>query len=172
MTPRPSRPSKAHHAFTLVELILVLAITAIVMAVAAPMLSRSLRDRHLDQQGLRLIAATELCRSLAISTGVPMVFWIDQGQGRYGIEPKEGFTADAAATLEFALGEDVWFDQVGQASGKTGPASSETSVEFAPDGTPETIGVETARLTDKFGGTVMVALSEDGWAFEIVKEGE
>lgn len=166
----PSRRNESRRAFTLVELILVLAIMAIMMGVAAPMLSRSLRDRHLEQEGLRLLGMTELCRSLAISSGVPMTFWIDASQGRYGIEPKDGYIAAETATREYALGDDVWVDGVTQASGQVGSTTNETTVEYAPDGLPEISGIETVRLTDKFGGTVLIARTDDGWGYQIVKE--
>ncbi len=155
--------------FTLVELILVMGLLGTVMAFAAPMLSRSLRDRHLQQEGIRLLGMAELCRNTAISEGVPMLFWIDSAQGRFGMEPKAGFETGRDATRDYALGDDVWFEAVTEGRGE---ASGKTQVEFAPDGVPETAGVETIRLGDRFGGTVLIARTEDGWGYEIVKETE
>ncbi len=165
--PRNRKPAAAP-AFTLVELILVMCLLATVMAVAAPMLSRSLRDRHLQQEGLRFLGLVELCRSTAISEGVPMLLWVDPGQGRFGMEPKAGFDTGREATREYGLGEDVWFDNVSEGRGAS--ASGKTTIEFAPDGVPETAGIEIVRLADRFGGTVALARTDDGWGYEIVKE--
>src|SRR5688572_7785410 len=138
--PRARELSRAPQAFgvvrgfTLVELILVMAIMATVMAVAAPMLSRSLRERHLGQEALGLMAMTEAARQAAITDGVPMLFWNDAASVSYGMEPKAGFTAEASATRSFELPEDIWVDSVGQAMGTS---TTETTVEFAPDGVPE-----------------------------------
>src|SRR3954463_15669461 len=140
---------------------------ATIMALAAPTLGRSMRDKHLKQEGLRVLAATELCRSQAISTGVPMTLWFDQTQGAFGVQPKTGFDAPATATREFSLPEELWIDSLTSARGRR---ANETTVEFAPDGVPELDGVDTITLADKFGGKTTVARTDDGWGFEILKE--
>jgi type II secretion system protein H len=165
--PKRRRHHPQEHGFTLVELILVLVVMATIMALAAPTLGRSMRDKHLKQEGLRILAATELCRSQAIATGVPMTLWFDQTQGAFGVQPKTGFDAPATTTRDFSLPEELWIDSITSAHGGS---SSETSVEFAPDGVPELSGIDTVTLADKFGGKRTIARTEDGWGFEILKE--
>jgi type II secretion system protein H len=165
--PSPHRPHTSRQGFTLVELILVLAVLAVVTAIAAPTLGRSLRDRHLKQEGLRLLALIELGRSEAISQGVPIIVWFDASEGTFGIEPKQGFDAEPAATRDFKLGDDVWFDAL---TGARGAASNETTIEFAPDGMPEEQAIETLKIADKFGGSLTIVRSDDGWGYEILKE--
>lgn len=162
---------RRHHfqqrGFTLVELILALVVMATIMALAAPTLGRSMRNKHLKQEGLRILAATELCRSQAIATGVPMVLWFDQTQGAFGVQPKTGFDAPTTATREFTLPEELRIDSITSARGSK---SADTSVEFAPDGVPELDGVDTITVADKFGGKTTIARTDDGWGFEILKE--
>ena len=50
-------------AFTLVELIIVMALLAVVVAVAAPTLGRSMRERNLADEMARLLSATEYARN-------------------------------------------------------------------------------------------------------------
>src|SRR5688572_16541824 len=100
---------RARHpsAFTLVELIIVMALLAIVMAVAAPTLSRSMKERNLAGEMARLLSATEYARSEAVSQGVPMVIWIDPGSRRIGIEPKQGFDGEPSRNREYTWNEDI-----------------------------------------------------------------
>jgi Tfp pilus assembly protein FimT len=139
---------------------------AVVAGIAAPTLSKSLRARHLDQEGLRLLAMTELGRSTAISQGVPIIFWVDAGAGRYGIQPKEGFDADPSATREYKLGDDVSFNAI---TGAKGASPNETQIEFAPDGMPEVNAIESMKIADRFGSTLSVVRTDDGWGYEILK---
>ena len=54
-----------------------MALLCVILGVAAPSLSRSMRQRNLTQEAARLLAATEYARDEAISRGVPMAVWID-----------------------------------------------------------------------------------------------
>jgi type II secretion system protein H len=163
---RQRRRHSQQRGFTLVELILALAVMATIMALAAPTLGRSMRDKHLKQEGLRILAATELARGEAIATGVPMTLWFDQAGGTFGVMPKAGFDAPDRATRDFALPEELWIDSITSARGRS---ANETTVEFAPDGVPEVSGVDTITLSDKFGGKTTIARTDDGWGFEILE---
>lgn len=150
-------------AFTLVELILVMALLAIVMALAAPSLSRSVRERDLQQEAARFVALTEFGRDEAVSQGVPMVVWIDTDQQRFGVGPKTGFEADSKSSREFALPSAVSIDS------PTG-AREDNVIEFAPDGTPEPDSIESLRFVDRFESSVLISRTTDGWGYEIAKE--
>ena len=72
-------------AFTLVELLLIMALLVVVLAVAAPMLSSSMRGHGLNGEAVRFVALTEFARSEAISQGVPMVLHGDElGRTQHG----------------------------------------------------------------------------------------
>jgi prepilin-type N-terminal cleavage/methylation domain-containing protein len=153
-------------AFTLVELILVMALLAIVMALSAPSLSRSLRERHLKDEATRFLALTEYGRSEAESLGVPMIVWIDPTTQRYGIEPKAGFEDVDARNRDFTLNPDIHleFDKAVASGGLV------EAIEFSPDGTPTLSSIDAVRLVDRFDSVFTVARTSDGWGYEILKE--
>src|SRR6266516_1572443 len=76
----------AKAAFTLIELIVVMAMLMIVLAVAAPSLSNFFRGRTLDSEARRFVSLTRYGQSRAVSDGVPMLLWIDTRQRAYGWE--------------------------------------------------------------------------------------
>jgi type II secretion system protein H len=151
--------------FTLVELILVMAVLAIVMAFVAPTLSRSLRGRALEQEAIRFIAVTEFARDEAISMGSPMNIWIDTTSRRFGVLPADVY-AGIDLRKEYALGSDVEFDALEGALQSDGVA-----ITFRPDGTPSVESITGVRLTDRYDETVSVNRVSNGLGYEIVTGG-
>ena len=160
------KTARATSAFTLVELIVVMALLAVVLALSAPSLSRSMRQRNLEAEAARFLAATEYSRDEAVSQGVPMTLWIDEKQQRFGVEPKEGFAGDESRSREFTLHPDV---QIDVEKSITRDAKVQP-IEFTADGAPATTNVEAVWLKDRFDSIVTVARTTDGWGYEIVKE--
>ena len=93
-----NNPSPIAPGFTLIELIFVMALLTVVVGFAAPSLARSMRQRNLDGEATRLLAATEYARDEAVSQGVPMTVWINPDTQRFGVEPKPATTAPPRAT--------------------------------------------------------------------------
>jgi prepilin-type N-terminal cleavage/methylation domain-containing protein len=153
-------------AFTLVELILVMALLALLMAFSAPLLSRSLRQRGVAGEAARFLALTEYGRSEAISRGIPMVVWIEPAARRFGAEPKAGFEIEEARGREFGLDPDITIE-VPQGTVSRGIVQA---VEFSPDGAPSVGSVEEVRFADRFGSVTSVTRSSDGWRYEIAAE--
>jgi Tfp pilus assembly protein FimT len=79
-------------AFTLVELILVMALLVIVIGTAAPSLSHFFSGRTLDTEANRFVALTRYGQSQAVSEGTPMVLWVDQKVGSYGLRQEAGLS--------------------------------------------------------------------------------
>ncbi len=147
------RNPKTTRAFTLVELILVMALVVVMIAVAAPSLSNFFRGRALDAEARRLLAVTRAAQNRAVSEGMPMLLWMDVDESSYGVEqetpPRDG---DPKAT-EFALDESLTLDP-----GKTSPVQVRgkplPAIRFTPDGfidetSPTTLhlaGVDNASL--------------------------
>ena len=75
-----------NRAFTLIELILVLALLVIITSLAAPAMANFIRGRALDSESRRLFALMHAAQSRAVSEGMPMVLWVDEKNGAYGIE--------------------------------------------------------------------------------------
>lgn len=152
--------------FTLVELIIVMALLALVTAFAVPSLSRSMRQRNINDEAARLLALTEYARSEAVSQGVPMSVWLDPKGQRFGVEPKTGFEGDVARDKEFSLNPDIHFE-VELAATRDGVADA---VEFSPDGAPASSSIGTIKLVDRFDATVTLSRTADKWGYEIAKE--
>jgi prepilin-type N-terminal cleavage/methylation domain-containing protein len=100
MRPHVSRP-RTTSGFTLLELVLVLAILAIALLVAAPSLSGFARGRVVDDAAAQFVAYAHFARSQAVSDGTIYRLNFDPAAGRYWLtvdsgdgtfaEPSSGF---------------------------------------------------------------------------------
>jgi type II secretion system protein H len=108
-TPRTLAPRRG---FTLIELILVMAMLLSVLSLAAPSLSRFFRGRGLDAEAQRFLALTRYAQSRAVAEGVPMVLWLDHDQRLYGLEAEFNYTEHDEQAMEYALHEDVELEVV------------------------------------------------------------
>lgn len=93
--------------FTLIELIVVMALLATVLAVAAPSLSRFFRSRTLDSEARRFIALTRYAQSRAVAEGIPMLLWIDTDRGAYGLAAESTYTEQDDKAVEFMLDDTL-----------------------------------------------------------------
>ena len=132
---------KVQPGFTLIELVLVMAILIIVLSVTAPMLTSFFRGRTLDAEARRFLALTRYAQSRAVSEGMPMTLWIDPKQRTYGLEIETGFVEsdDRAAnyTLERDLEIEVTQSRTAKTSQKittTAKKANELTIRFTPDG--------------------------------------
>jgi type II secretion system protein H len=113
MTLRTGSKRNDHHearrgdAFTLIELILVMAMLLIVLGVAFPSLKRFFRGRNLDSEARRFLSLTQYGQSRAVSEGLPMVLWIDERRAAYGLQVQAGYTDSDSKAVEFALDHDL-----------------------------------------------------------------
>ncbi|MEW6157116.1 MAG: GspH/FimT family pseudopilin [Verrucomicrobiota bacterium] len=141
----------AQRAFTLIELILVMAMLITVIAVAAPSLSNFFRGRTLDGEARRFLSLTRYAQSRAASEGVPMIVWIDAKEGTYGLEEEAGYSTEDVKAVRLELDPDlsieveqsrvpvvetITLDQTRQFSRDT------TRLRFLPDGTISEISPE------------------------------
>ena len=166
-------------AFTLVELILVMALLCVILGLAAPSLSRSFHERNLKQEATRLLAVTEYARDEAVSQGVPMSVWIDASTGHFGAQAMPGYEDAGARGKEFTLITGLRFDLLGGSSGvakQTGPASRTTAMvgndvaEFLPDGTLDPSSQPSVRVVDQSNSAIEIAQTKDAWGYEIVTD--
>jgi prepilin-type N-terminal cleavage/methylation domain-containing protein len=92
-------------AFTLIELILVMAVLSVVFALAAPTLSRFFRGQTLEEEGQRLLALTRYGQSRAVSECLPMMLWMNPADGTYGVRVQDGYnTGDAKSQTSYGTG--------------------------------------------------------------------
>ena len=107
--PRPA----AGPGFTLIELILVMALLVVGFSLSMPTLQRFFRGRALDSEAHRLLALTRYGQSRATSEAVPMVVWIDPRLGTYGLRPDPAFPMDDPRSLEFSVPSELMVDLPG-----------------------------------------------------------
>ena len=94
-----SRNPRVHGAaFTLIELLLVMALLTVVMALVSPSLGPFLRGRSLGYEVRRFISLTRLAQSRAAHEGVPMRLWVDPDLRMYGMDPEFSLEATTSTT--------------------------------------------------------------------------
>src|SRR5262245_29040029 len=96
MTLRTGHKNANAHGFTLIELVLVMAMLVVVLGIAFPSLSNFFRARNLDSEARRFVSLARYGQSRAVSEGVPTVLWIDAKRRMYGLELQPGYTTDDA----------------------------------------------------------------------------
>src|ERR1041385_8604678 len=94
-------------AFTLIELILVMALLAIVLAISAPSLSRFFRSRSLDSEARRFMALTRAAQSRAVSEGVPMVLWLAAKEHAYCLNADKTLVESDTKTESFVMDDSL-----------------------------------------------------------------
>jgi type II secretion system protein H len=165
------RAGGSRAAFTLIELILVLALLAIVTSMAAPSLSRFFRGRALSSEARQLLSLTHAAQSRAVSEGFPVVLWIDTPGRAYGfqletssqvagsaeVDPKaESFTHDDSLKLEAV-----------DASPTTLNGRSVTAIRFLPDGSADEESPTALRLTASSGESLWLVQATNRLSYEI-----
>jgi len=139
------------HAFTLIELILVLALLVVITSLAAPAMANFIRGRALDSEARRLFALMHAAQSRAVSEGMPMVLWVDEKNSAYGSQ------AETTAQTGDPKAETLPLDSTLQiAVLNTGMATPTTfnnlpAIRFLADGTVDENSPQTLQLTDSTG---------------------
>jgi Tfp pilus assembly protein FimT len=87
--------------------LLVLALLTVVMAVAAPTLSRFFKGRYVDSEAQRVLELTRFASSRAVAEGVPMIFWVNIEQRTYGLHAEEGFVENDPQAVTYSLADNV-----------------------------------------------------------------
>lgn len=164
-------------AFTLIELILVLALLVIITSIAVPAMARFIRGRALGSEARQLMALMHMAQSRAVSEGMPMMLWVDQKNDQYGVaaETTSGPNGDPEAenlqvdsTLQISV-----VNVVPGAAGGSGAAISPTTfhnlpaIRFLPDGTVDENSPQALTLVDTDGRSVSVVEKQSHSGYEI-----
>lgn len=168
-------------AFTLVELIAVMALLVTVIAVASPSLAGFFRGRAVDAEARRLMSLTRLGQSRAAAEGVPMILWVDLSQRIYGLEADSSFVDEDARAVEYALDGNVMLE-IGATDDTAGAITANTlfgsgtsnsrhaslpNIRFEPDGSISGSSPENFRLMDRDGGSLWVGQTENRLSYEV-----
>lgn len=94
-------------AFTLIELLLVMALLVIVIAVTFPSLQNFFKGRAMESEGRRFLTLTRYGQNRAVTEGIPMTLWIDVHNGTYGLEAQNGFLDRDERAVEYDVDEKL-----------------------------------------------------------------
>src|ERR1035437_10222247 len=156
-----------HAAFTLIELILVLALLVIITSIAVPAMSRFVRGRALDSEARRLSALLHAAQSRAVSEGAPMVLWVDEKAGSYGLEAEtSGQNGDAKAE-ELTVDSTLQIAVQNLGTGAQTTFKNLPAIKFLADGTVDENSPQTLKLTDSAGFTRWLAETRLRTGYEI-----
>lgn len=182
-TPRTRR---APGAFTLIELILVMAILAIAVSITAPALANFFRGRILDSEARRLLGLTRQGQSRAVSEGVPMDLWLDTPNNAYGLEAEPSYEDRDTKAVSINMDSDLQL-QVSTVR-STLPVSTSTfgssmssgvpapeisthpglpRIRFLPDGSVSETSPESVELQHRDGKSLWLKLSRNRLSYEI-----
>ena len=94
-------------AFTLIELILVMALITIVVSVSLPALKGFFRGRGLDSEARRFLSLTHYGASRAVAEGIPVELYVDTQQKLYGLRAQAGFLESDSRAVQYKLPEEL-----------------------------------------------------------------
>ena len=123
-------------AFTLLELIAVLALLTVVFTVSAPSLGQFFKSRSLVEEARRMLALTEHVRREAISTGAPMQLLFDMNRGVLYVEREDGYQPGQFGNQTIQTTRPYWISEKHEVIFETGePIERDLyAVTFLPDG--------------------------------------
>jgi general secretion pathway protein H len=129
--------------FTLVELLVVLALMGLALTVASPLIANALPGTQMRASARDVATGLRYARSLAISSNADVTFDVDVEARRFAVSPSRrsgSFPKDAEIVLTTARSELF--------------GSEGGSIRFFPDGTSTGGGVEIVRDGRRFLVTV------------------
>jgi len=156
--------------FTLLELIVVMAMLAAVMAISTPALSRFVKGRTLEEEARRFLALTRYARSEAISRSVLMELWIDPEHGLYGLSPQSRYDLENRKPIEFSLADGLSFEVDRKVLDERG----EAKILFWPDGSIDVESLVELRIRRDEWEMIEIAQAAFGMGYFVrdTEEGE
>jgi len=157
-------------AFTLIELILVLALLVIMTSLAVPPMAKFIRGRALDSEAMRLMALMHAAQSRAVSEGAPMMFWVDEKGGAYGVSAEtSGQNGDAKAE-QLTLDSVVAIAVANLGTGSPTTFNNLPAIKFMPDGTIDEDSPQTLVLTDADGFSRQLTETKARTGYEVAQK--
>jgi type II secretion system protein H len=159
-------------AFTLIELILVLALLVIITSIAVPAMSRFIRGRALGSESQRLMALIHAAQSRAVSEGAPMMLWIDEKGGAYGIAAEtSGQNGDPKAE-DLSVDPTLQISVLNVGTGAATTFKNLPAIRFLADGTVDEDSPQTLELQDSDGFARWLVEAKTRTGYEISDTGK
>lgn len=172
------RPRAAARAFTLIELIFVLALLAIAAIFVTSNMSGFFRGRALNSEARRLLSLTHYAQTRAAGEGVPVVLWVNPRESTYGLSVHASFRNDEEdvraviyrvdPSLVIETPENEVMPVSEQDDEKFGLAEGVSAIRFNPDGFIDESSV--TRITLRLGNEAALELvpTANHLAYEIL----
>jgi prepilin-type N-terminal cleavage/methylation domain-containing protein len=162
--------------FTLIELILVMALLVIAVTFVTPRMQVFFRGRTLQSEARQIVAIMHNGQARAVSGGVPMRLWFDSEKKQYGLDEEPGYSDPKDATPEkIELNENLKIEIPEGDPSVSQPATSELNDEhsglpkitFLPDGSIADGSPRSVRIVDNDGSAVLLTQTRDRNQYEI-----
>jgi prepilin-type N-terminal cleavage/methylation domain-containing protein len=157
------------HAFTLIELILVMTLLVVIVSLVMPSLEKFFGGRTLDSEVRRFVALTHYGQSRAVSEGVPMLLWVNPKAGTYGLEQEPGYNDSDPKAVDYVVGTGVSLNVPANGIKPTNAtkAGKSIGIHFSPDGNIIT-ATSVGGVIFQEGRTapVLIAPSHNGLSYE------
>jgi len=170
--------------FSLIELLLVMALLSIVISITLPSLANFFRGRTLDAEARRLLSLTRYGQSRAVSEGIPMMLWVDPENRTYGLEQEAGWDDTDAKAVNLKLDDNLKIEVIRtnvvkpllavaspqRATGNVDTRQNLPSIRFLPDGSIGESSLPGIHLLEKDGASLWLSRSQNRMNYEIRKE--
>jgi len=180
----PAIPSGAKSGFTLLELILVMAILTIGFGLAAPALSKFFRGRSLESEARRLYSMIRYGQERAVSEGLPMNLVLNSAQKQLTLAAEPSYESEDPKRLEIDMDSEMELEVLTtntvariadmtdswnrSNTGRTrAPVSNLPTIRLLPDGTIAQSSPQVIRLTGRDGITLYVGQNRNRLGYEI-----
>jgi prepilin-type N-terminal cleavage/methylation domain-containing protein len=173
-------PVPLSRGFTLIELILVMALLVVAVSFVTPRMQGFFRGRTLKSEARQVVALMHNGQSRAVSGGVPMTLWFDTDQKKYGLEEEPGYDDKDPDAVEFPLNENLKIEiPEGDPSLSQPPASDLNTthvgmpkITFLPDGSIAETSPRSVRIVDNDGSALLLTQTRDRNQYEITTTNE
>ena len=149
------------------ELILVLALLVIITSLVAPAMSNFIRGRALDSETRRLLALMHAGQSRAVSEGLPVMLWVDEKKGAYGLEAETPPRGGDPKAEDLPLDENLQISVLNAGTTALTTFRSLPAIRFLADGTIDESSPQALRLVDAKGHALWLVESRNRTGYEI-----
>jgi type II secretion system protein H len=153
--------------FTLIELILVLALLVIITSMVAPAMQNFIRGRALDSEARRLMALVHAGQSRAVSEGMPIMLWIDEKQNGYGLEEETPGKKGDPKAENLQVDSTLQIAVVNTGAGAPTTLRGLPAIRFLADGTIDENSPQTIKLTDYAGAALWLVENKAKTGYDV-----